>query len=676
MTSTRSARGTAFALAIGLPLAAELIKSWAASVGGWNLGFILAWPAVIVPAVVGGLIPGLVATGVIAGFEVIASITPGTPLGAGPDPRTLLLFVLVSVVISVLMDIALRRRLAAERSGTSEHAARLAAEQGRQRLSVLVEAGQVLSTTLDYDQLLLAAGKVAIPLLGEFCIADIVEGDTINRLVATTLPAQDGVVEGLRQHPVNLASDNPVAATIRTGRTRVLNVDEALMSRVAQSELHLDAIRRGGMREVLIVALRSPGAVLGSLTFATTRPDRHYDGDDITVAHVLAQRAGKALENARLLRELRRLAAHDRQRAAELASVIGAIGEGIVRFDAQGRVRDQNVAATRMLGGALEDHADVQRRLASGTALPPLGVEHGPAEYQLTHAPQAWLEITSYPIQTGDDEPPSGTVMIFRDVTAFREGQSLREAFLSLLSHELRTPITSIYAAASVLGKRADRLDPATRGEILSDIVGESDRLFRLIEDLLVLARFDEGIELVGEPSLLQRVVPAVVEVERHRWPRAVFTVRAGRDLPAVSGDETSIQQVVRNLLSNASKYGPVGQEIVVRIDDEARGVAVRVLDRGPGIRAGEADSLFTPFYRSPRTSGTAAGAGIGLFVCRRLVGAMGGRIWAAPRNVPAGGSEFGFWLPCYESPPDDELMAGSDDEAGVAAAPGAVAGT
>jgi two-component system OmpR family sensor kinase len=209
-----------------------------------------------------------------------------------------------------------------------------------------------------------------------------------------------------------------------------------------------------------------------------------------------------------------------------------------------------------------------------------------------------------------------------------------------------------------VLGKRGDKLEPATRAEILSDIVAESDRLFRLIEDLLVLARFDEGLELVGEPSLLQRVVPAVVESERHRWPQAQFTVHSGRDLPAVGGDETSIQQIVRNLLSNAVKYGPVGQEIEVRIDDEADGVAVRVLDRGPGIKVVEADDLFTPFYRSPSTATTAGGAGIGLFVSRRLIGAMGGRIWAAARTDGGGGSEFGFWLPRYE--------AGSDDEAGA----------
>jgi K+-sensing histidine kinase KdpD len=655
MTLSRDARGAAFALAIVLSVLSELVKSWVMTTIGADLGYTLAWAAVIIPVIVGGLLPGLLASTIIVGFEVFQPVPLGSPLATVEGQLKLAVFFLASAVVSILGDVSLYRRLAAERARSSEHAALLAAEQGRQRLGLLVEAGQVLSTSLDYDQTLLALGRLAIPMLGDYCVLDVVEGERVRRLVATTMPGQDDVVHGLQEHPVDLTSENPVAVTIRTGKTTVLAPDDALLTRVALDASHLDAMRRSGFREVLIVALRSPERSLGSLMFATTRTDRHYDGDDITVAQVLAQRATRAIENARLWRELRRLASHERERAAELASVIGAIGEGIVSFDADGRVRSHNAAAVRMLGGAPRDHADVARRLAPGAALPELGIETGPTEYQLSKPPHPWLEIATYSLRGGDEGGPGGTVMILRDVTAFREGQSLREAFLSLLSHELRTPITSIYAASTVLGKRGDNLEPATRAEILTDIVAESDRLFRLIEDLLVLARFDEGLELVGEPSLLQRVVPAVVESERHRWPQAEFTVHSGRDLPAVGGDETSIAQIVRNLLSNAVKYGPVGQEVEIRIDDEADGVAVRVLDRGPGIKVVEAEDLFTPFYRSPSTAAVAGGAGIGLFVCRRLIGAMGGRIWAAARTDGAGGSEFGFWLPRYESVPDDE---------------------
>jgi signal transduction histidine kinase len=139
--------------------------------------------------------------------------------------------------------------------------------------------------------------------------------------------------------------------------------------------------------------------------------------------------------------------------------------------------------------------------------------------------------------------------------------------------------------------------------------------------------------------------VPSVVDQERGRWPAARFIVDAVADLPAVSGDETSITQVVRNLLSNAAKYS-AGGTVTVVIEPDADGVAVRVQDEGPGINPDEAEELFSPFYRSPTTARMAAGAGIGLYVSRRLVDAMGGRIWAARRTDR--GSEFGFVLPVY----------------------------
>jgi two-component system sensor histidine kinase KdpD len=99
----------------------------------------------------------------------------------------------------------------------------------------------------------------------------------------------------------------------------------------------------------------------------------------------------------------------------------------------------------------------------------------------------------------------------------------------------------------------------------------------------------------------------------------------------------------VRNLLSNAAKYGGVGSTVTIAAEAGEGEVLVRVLDDGPGFPPEEANRLFELFYRSPGTAGAATGAGIGLFVCARLVSAMGGRIWAAPRE--GGGAEFGFAL-------------------------------
>jgi signal transduction histidine kinase len=121
------------------------------------------------------------------------------------------------------------------------------------------------------------------------------------------------------------------------------------------------------------------------------------------------------------------------------------------------------------------------------------------------------------------------------------------------------------------------------------------------------------------------------------------FDARIPAGLPTVIGDRTYVEQVLRNLLSNAAKYGGAGSTVEVIVEPDGGELAVRVLDDGPGIDPVEAGRLFELFYRSPSTAVTIAGAGIGLFVCARLVDAMGGRIWARPR--PTGGSEFGFAL-------------------------------
>lgn len=223
--------------------------------------------------------------------------------------------------------------------------------------------------------------------------------------------------------------------------------------------------------------------------------------------------------------------------------------------------------------------------------------------------------------------------------------RTLRDAFVGVVSHELRTPITTIYGMSRVLRQRFDGLDRDAIRHAVDDIEAEADRLRRLTEDLLVLSRAEGGrLEVPDEPVRLGPVVRRAVEGEATRWPDHVLAPEIPEDLPLVSGDELSLEQVVRNLVSNAAKYSPVGTTVRVRAEAEDGGAAVRVLDEGPGIPAGGETKLFELFYRAPEVVRQTSGAGIGLFVCRELIRAMGGRVWAR-RREPAG-SEFGFWLP------------------------------
>lgn len=226
-----------------------------------------------------------------------------------------------------------------------------------------------------------------------------------------------------------------------------------------------------------------------------------------------------------------------------------------------------------------------------------------------------------------------------------REREQLQDAFAGMLSHELRTPATTIYAAARILSRDPTVMSSAQARDLFPDITAETERLLRLIEDLLVLTRVERGLLEPGqEPILLQRVLPRVVEQEGRRWPGRTLRLDIAAALPPVSGDQVYVEQVVTNLLSNGLKYSAPGTEVQVsaeQVDDE---VEVRVRDRGIGLSGDNREAVFELLFRTAEGSRHAGGAGIGLYVCRRLLEAMKGRIWA--EAAPDQGTVFVFRLP------------------------------
>jgi signal transduction histidine kinase len=232
---------------------------------------------------------------------------------------------------------------------------------------------------------------------------------------------------------------------------------------------------------------------------------------------------------------------------------------------------------------------------------------------------------------------------------------SAKDEFLSLVSHELRTPITTIFGNAHVLSTRWETLSPELRAAALEDVREESQRLRQIIENLLVLARLETGRALEVEPLLLRRTIEKIMETHRRRFPGRRYEISLPDVLVLIDGNAQCIQQIMTNLLSNAEKYSPQDSTITVRIWSRGDRVVVAVEDEGIGLDSEEIDALFSPFYRSPRTAGS-AGLGIGLSVCQRLVEAQGGRIWATPRE--GGGSVFAFTVPLAAEPPATEEEA------------------
>lgn len=235
-----------------------------------------------------------------------------------------------------------------------------------------------------------------------------------------------------------------------------------------------------------------------------------------------------------------------------------------------------------------------------------------------------------------------------RTEAELRRANEAKDEFLSMMSHELRTPLTVINGGARILRARSHQLDEATRGAIINDIEGESERLFRMVENLLAMAHIDHGDELAVEPVLPNRLLERVIDGFTQRRPDRSVTLSVGEGVHALAAEPTYLEQVIRNLLSNADKYSPAGTAIEVKVESlDADWAAIRVLDRGVGIDPSEAELIFERFYRSERTAKLIGGSGVGLALCKRLVEAMSGQMWARPRE--GGGLEVGFTLPRYE---------------------------
>jgi PAS domain S-box-containing protein len=270
---------------------------------------------------------------------------------------------------------------------------------------------------------------------------------------------------------------------------------------------------------------------------------------------------------------------------------------------------------------------------------------------------RAFRDRTGRPVRmlgTGQDITERHLLEVQRDelVAGERRTAQFREAFIDVISHELRTPITTILGLAQIIAKPGRTDDPVDRAGMLDDIRAESERLHRLVEDLLVLSRVERGrLEIDMEPLEPRRMLERVVAHESIELPTIDIRLQAPPRLPIVVGELSYVEQILRNLLGNAAKYTPPGSKVIVDARLEHGGLAIRVQDDGPGIRPESRDHLFELFYRDPISARTVSGSGIGLFVCANLAEAMGTRLWV--RDSPQGGAEFGFTLRAAEA---DEL--------------------
>jgi two-component system sensor histidine kinase KdpD len=230
-----------------------------------------------------------------------------------------------------------------------------------------------------------------------------------------------------------------------------------------------------------------------------------------------------------------------------------------------------------------------------------------------------------------------------RRVQLRMETEQLRNALLSSVSHDLRTPLAVVTGATSALLEPGAPKDEATRRELLQTAHEESLRLTRLVRNLLDMTRLEAGaLKVQKELQPIEEVVGATLNRLEDRLQGRSVSTAIPDDLPLVPIDSALIEQVLINLVENATKYTPAGSPIDISASAQDDHVLVEVADRGAGILAEHAERVFDKFYRVREREG--GGVGLGLTICRGIVEAHGGKIWVEPRS--GGGSAFRFTLP------------------------------
>ncbi len=232
-----------------------------------------------------------------------------------------------------------------------------------------------------------------------------------------------------------------------------------------------------------------------------------------------------------------------------------------------------------------------------------------------------------------------------RDITRFREAEELKSTFISVISHELKTPVALIKGYVSTLRREDATWDRKIVEDSLAVIEEEADRLTELIENLLDASRLQAGgLSINLSDVALDILAERIAERFRTQTTRHTIIVDFPQNFPVVLADENRISQVLSNLLSNAIKYSPEGGEIRITGQVRPDQVIICVSDQGPGIAPDEIPHVFDRFYRSSRASRTTKGAGLGLYLAKAVVEAHRGRIWVDPK--PGDGARICFSLP------------------------------
>lgn len=516
----------------------------------------------------------------------------------------------------------------AEHAAAAVHAAQLL-NQARQRsddLGRLYEVTYQLSASLDVDEVsgrILDAAEELVGARGGFVSVVGVEGRG----------PEIAVYRGLNRGRV-------VAALRRGTLSELLHANAVRVVDDVRDEPALQPLVPPDARASAVVApLHADGEPRGLLV--AMLGDHVASESDLRILGTYLNHASLALAKALLFRSVR-------AKEDELASLVYAVPDPIIIADGQGRFLAFNPAAAERFG--LNPQFEVGTPVAGKLRSPELeqllfAEDAGRAEVTLfTPSPRTYRARVNR--ITPESGLPGARILILEDISTEKEMTQLKSDFVAVIGHELRTPLTLIKGYAATLARRGNDLTEEVREKAVEAVHTHAVRLERLIEDLLLVSRIERGRPPLSIQHLdIVEVVGRVVDDANREHPDRDVLFRSPAAQFAMLVDGVKVEQVLHHLIDNAIKFSEATDPVEVEIEVEADDVRISVHDRGIGIFSGDVHRLFERFHQ---VDGTATrrhgGTGVGLYICKTLVEAHGGRI--SVRSALGKGSTFTFTLP------------------------------